>query len=161
MIVTLAPGSYTAIVSGYDNTGGVALVEVYEYDGNASLLVNISTRGVVGTGDQALIGGLIVQGSGSKRVIVRAVGPSLGASTSGALADPTLELRDAGGNVIASNDNFASSAQYSQIAATGVAPSDPRESAVVATLAPGNYTAVVRGTNNTTGVGMVEVFDLD
>lgn len=161
MIVTLAPGSYTAIVSGYNNSGGVALVEVYEYDGNSSRLVNISTRGVVGTGDQALIGGLIVQGSASKNVIVRAVGPSLASSTSGTLADPTLELRDGSGNLMAANDNFTNSGQYAQIVATGVAPSDPRESAIVATLAPGNYTAIVRGTNNTTGIGMVEVFDLD
>lgn len=161
MIVTLQPGSYTAIVSGYNNSGGLALVEVYEYDHNTSRLVNISTRGVVGAGNEALIGGLIVQGSGSKNVIVRAVGPSLAGITSGVLADPTLELRDGSGNLMASNDNFTTSAQYSQIVTSGVAPSDPRESAIVASLAPGNYTAVVRGANNTTGVGMVEVFDLD
>lgn len=161
MIVTLAPGSYTAIVSGYDTTGGVALVEVYEYDGNSSRLVNISTRGVVGIGDQALIGGLIVEGTASKNVIVRAVGPSLSATTSGALADPTLELRDGSGTLIAANDNFGTSAQYSKIVASGVAPADPREAAVVASLAPGNYTAIVRGVNNSTGIGMVEVFDLD
>ena len=160
MIVTLKPGSYTAIVSGYGNAGGVALVEVYEYDNNASRLVNISTRGVIGTGDQALIGGLIVQG-GSKNVILRAVGPSLAATTSGALADPTLELRDGAGNLISANDNYTQSAQYSQILASGVAPSDARESGIRATLAPGNYTAVVRGANKTTGVGMVEVYDLD
>lgn len=161
MIVTLAPGNYTAIVSGYDAAGGLALVEVYEYDANASRLVNISTRGVVGAGDQALIGGLIVQGNASKNVIVRAIGPSLAATTSGALADPALELRDSAGTLISANDNFTASAQYSKILASGVAPSDGRESAIVATLAPGNYTAVVRGTNNTTGIGMVEVFDLD
>jgi hypothetical protein len=161
MIVTLNPGSYTAIVSGYDNVGGVALVEVYEYDSNASRLVNISTRGAVATGDEALIGGFIVQGGASKNVIVRAVGPSLASSTTGALTDPTLELRDGAGNLISANDNFTQSAQYSQIVATGVAPTDARESAIRATLAPGNYTAVVRGSNDTAGIGMVEVFDLD
>jgi hypothetical protein len=161
MIVTLAPGSYTAIVSGYNNGGGVALVEVYEFDHNASRLVNISTRGKVGTGEQALIGGLIVQGSTTKNVIVRALGPSLASSAAGALADPTLEVHDNSGNLLAANDNFTSSSQYSPIVATGVPPNDARESAVILKLAPGNYTAVVRGANNGTGVGMVEVFDLD
>jgi hypothetical protein len=161
MIVTLAPGSYTAIVTGYNNGGGVALVEVYEFDQNASRLVNISTRGKVGAGEQALIGGLIVQGSTTKNVIVRALGPSLATSTAGALADPTLEVHDSSGNLLATNDNFTSSAQFSQIVATGVPPTDARESAVMLKLTPGNYTAVVRGVNKSTGVGMVEVFDLD
>jgi hypothetical protein len=161
MIVTLAPGSYTAIVSGYNNGGGVALVEVYEFDNTATRLVNISTRGKIGAGERALIGGLIVQGNTTKNVIVRALGPSLASSTAGALADPTLEVHDSSGNLLAANDNFTSSSQYSQIVATGVPPSDARESAVMLKLAPGNYTAVVRGVNNGTGVGMVEVFDLD
>jgi hypothetical protein len=161
MIVTLSPGSYTAIVSGYDTSGGVALVEVYEYDTNSARLVNISTRGIVGTADQALIGGLIVRGTTAKKVVVRALGPSMAATTAGVLTDPMLELRDGSGNLLSANDNFTTSPQYSQIVATGVAPSDAREAAVMTTLAPGNYTAVVRGVNGTTGVGMVEVFDLD
>ena len=108
-----------------------------------------------------MIGGLIVQGGASKTVIIRAVGPSLASSAAGVLADPTLELRDASGALIAANDNFTSSSQYAQIVATGVAPGDPRESAVLATLAPGSYTAIVRGVNDSSGVGLVEVFDLD
>lgn len=161
MIVTLNPGSYTAIVDdAYKLSSGVALIEVYEYDTNNSRLANISTRGRVGTDDQALIGGFIVQGSAAKTVIVRALGASLAATVSGALADPTLELRDGNGNVIRSNNNWQDT-QASAIQASGVAPSNPLESAIVAAVNPGNYTAVVRGANNTVGVGMVEVFDLD
>lgn len=161
IIVTLNPGSYTAIVSGYGDKGGVAMVEVYEYDSNDSRLANISTRGLVGVDDEALIGGLIVDGGSAKNVVVRALGPSLASTTAGVLADPILELHDSSGNVVAANDNFTSSAQYSQIVASGVPPSDGREAAVVASLPPGNYTAIVRGANDTTGVGQVEVYDLD
>jgi hypothetical protein len=164
IIATLAPGSYTAVVSGYGGGQGVALVEVYELDGNATRLVNISTRGRVGVGDEAMIGGLIVQGSAAKKVIVRALGPSLGGGPSpiaGVLADPVLELHDGSGTLIAGNDDWANSPQASEIIQSTVPPTNNLESAVVATLGPGNYTAVVRGVNNTTGVGLVEVYDLD
>ena len=128
--------------------------------GSASLLQNISTRLSVLTGDNVLIGGFIVTGNGSKRVIVRGIGPSLGsAGVVGALANPTLELQGASGLIMA-NDNWAST-QASEIQATGVAPTNNLESAIVATLAPGNYTAVLRGVNNGTGIGLVEVYDLD
>jgi hypothetical protein len=124
--------------------------------------VNISTRGRIGTGDQAMIGGLIVQGTTPKKVIVRALGPSLAANgISGALANPTLEIRDGAGNILIANDNWSSGTQAADIAATGVPPPNALESAAIANLAPGNYTAVVRGANNGTGVGLVEVFDLD
>ncbi len=161
LMVTLSPGSYTAVVTGYQGGEGVAVVEAYEYDTNSTRLMNISTRGRVGVGDQALIAGMIVQGGTNKNVVIRSLGPSLAAYLSGALADPVLELRDGSGNLVAANDNFASSSQYAQIVATGVAPSDPREAAIVASLAPGSYTAVVRGVNDGTGVALVEVFDLD
>lgn len=159
VVVTLEPGSYTAVVRGWEQTEGVGLVEAYVLDSGASQLVNLSTRGRIGVGEEALIGGLIVTGDAGKRVIIRAIGPSLG-SVGGTLADPMLEIRDGAGNLVGENDDWSNSAQHEEIVATGVAPSSPRESAVVATLAPGNYTAVVRGVNDGTGVGLVEVFDI-
>jgi hypothetical protein len=160
MIVTLLPGNYTAVVSGYNGGQGIGLVEAYEFDGNATRLVNISTRGRVGTGDEPMIGGLIVQG-GAKRVIVRALGPSLAGMIGGVLADPTLELRDGNGNLLAQNDDWNTGGQAGEIIATMVAPTNNQESAIVATLGPGSSTAIVRGVNNTIGVALVEVYDLD
>ena len=164
LIVTLSPGTYTAIVSGYNGAQGVGLVEAYEYDANTTRMVNISTRGRVGTGDEATIGGLIVQGSAGKRVIIRAIGPSLGTGPNplaGVLADPTLELWNGNGSLLASNDDWNNSSQVGEIIATAVAPTNNRESAIVATLGAGNYTAIVRGVNQTSGVGLVEAYDLD
>lgn len=160
MIVTLLPGNYTAVVSGYNGGQGIGLVEAYEFDGNATRLVNISTRGRVGTGDEPMIGGLIVQG-GAKRVIVRALGPSMAGEIGGVLADPTLELRDGNGNLLAQNDDWNNGGQAGEIIATTVAPTNNSESAIVAILPPGSSTAIVRGVNNTTGVALVEVYDLD
>jgi Matrixin len=164
IVVTLSPGNYTAVVSGYQGGQGVGLVEAYELDANETRMVNLSTRGRVGVSDDAMIGGLIVQGSAPKRVIVRALGPSLATGPSpiaGALVDPVLELRDGSGALMASNDNWNNSPQHDEIVATGVPPSDTRESAIIATFGPGNYTAIVRGVNNTTGVALVEAYDLD
>jgi hypothetical protein len=164
LIATLAPGSYTAVVRGVNNGQGVGLVEAYELDNNATRLVNISTRGRVETGDEAMIGGLMVEGGAGKKVIIRALGPSLAVGPNpiaGFLADPVLELHDRQGALIALNDNWAQSAQVADIVATTIPPPNPLESAIVALLAPGSYTAVVRGANNTSGVGLVEVFDLD
>lgn len=127
----------------------------------AAKVLNVSTRLQVGSGDQALICGFIVTGPFPKRVIVRAVGPSLTqAGVTGALQDPTLELHDASGAIIAANDNWKDS-QQTEIAATGVAPKNDGESAIVRILAPGNYTAVVAGKNGGTGVGVVEAYDLN
>lgn len=159
IVVTLPPGSYTAAVRGWDRTQGVGLVEAYVLGSGSSRLVNISTRGRIGVGEEALIGGIIVTGESGRRVIIRALGPSM-AGVAGTLADPTLEVRDGAGNVVGENNNWQSSSQTNEIAQTGVPPSHGLESAVVATLAPGNYTAVVRGFNDGTGVGLVEVFDL-
>jgi hypothetical protein len=164
IIATLAPGNYTAVVSGSGGGQGVALVEAYELDGNATRLVNISTRGRVEVGDEAMIGGLIIQGSGAKNVIIRALGPSLSVGPNpiaGVLTDPVLELHDGSGNLIGANDDWRNSSQVSEIIQTGVPPTNNSESAIVATLGPGNYTAVIRGANNGTGVGLVEVYDLD
>jgi uncharacterized protein (DUF1800 family) len=123
-----------------------------------SSAVNISTRMVVETGDNVLIGGFIVYGTGQKTVAVRAIGPSL--PVPGALSDPVLELYDATGTLIATNDNWRTS-QEAAIIAAGLAPGDDRDSALITTLGVGNYTAVVRGANNATGVAIVEVYDLD
>ncbi len=172
IIADLAAGNYTAIVRGVNNTTGVALVEVYDLSPDtASILGNISTRSFVQTGDNVMIGGFIVQGTQSKRVIVRAIGPELSASPfniPNALANPTLELHDGTGALIASNDNWLmtiiggiiTTNQIRDILNSGYAPADGRESAIIADLPPGNYTAIVRGVNNTTGVALVEVYDL-
>jgi hypothetical protein len=161
---TLSPAGYTAIVRGINNTTGVALFEVYDIDSKPppSQLINISTRGLVQTGDDVLIGGFIVNGSTPTNVLVRAIGPSLTAfGISNALADPLIELHDSQGNLITSNDNWQQdSLQATQIQATGLAPSSALESALVATLNAGSYTAIVRGANATTGVGLVEVYNL-
>ena len=159
---TLNPGAYTAIVSGKNNTSGVGLVEVYDFSQSAtSKLANISTRGFVDTGDNVMIGGFIVgggSGGGTARVIVRALGPSV--PVAGALGNPTLELRDGNGALIDSNDNWRSDHE-AEIIATGIPPSNDLESAIVRDLTPGNYTAIVRGVSNTTGVALVEAYGLN
>jgi hypothetical protein len=154
--------AYTAIVRGVNNTTGVGLVEVYDLDTSVdSKLANISTRGLVQTGDNVMIGGFIIVGQSNQKVIVRAIGPSLAnAGISNPLQDPTLELHNGNGDVIASDDNWKDS-QQADIEATGIPPTNDLESAIVATLAPGNYTAIVRGKSNTTGVALVEVYALN
>jgi hypothetical protein len=159
IVATLAPGNYTVILSGVNATTGIGLVEGYTLDSNATRAANISTRGRVGVGDEALIGGFIVSGESSKNVIIRGLGPSLG--TTGVLANPLVELRDGAGNQIALNDDWSSGPQQGDIIATGVPPADPLESALIATLAPGNYTAIVRGADGGAGLGLVEIYDLD
>ncbi|MEY2529858.1 MAG: hypothetical protein QOJ05_1948 [Verrucomicrobiota bacterium] len=157
IVATLAPGAYTAIVSGINGTTGIAVVEVYDLNTTAnSKLANISTRAPVQTGNNILIGGFIVLGQQSQNVIVRALGPSL--PLAGTLSDPTLELHDGNGTMFASNDNWRTH-QEAAISAT-IPPSNDAESAIVATLQPGNYTAVVSGVNGTVGVGLVEVYHL-
>lgn len=161
LVATLQAGSYTAVVRGANNTQGIALVEAYELDSNSTRLVNISTRGRIGLGDEVLIGGLIVRGSATKKMVVRALGPSLAGSVAGALSNPKLEMYDSSGNQISSNDDWGNSGQLNEIIASGLAPSSPLESALVTTLAPGSYTAIVRGVNNATGIGLVEVYDVE
>jgi hypothetical protein len=169
LVQTLAPGNYTAIVRGKNGGTGIGVVEAYDLDQapSSSRLANISTRGFVDTGDNVMIGGLILSpnGTGAAKVIVRAIGPSLTAvGVQGALADPTLELHDGSGTTIASNDNWKlrpdGSSQQAEIEATTIPPANDLESAIVSALPPGNYTAVVRGKNNSTGVGLVEVYNL-
>jgi hypothetical protein len=160
------PGAYTVILSSKNGGTGVGLVEVYDLDRTVdSELANISTRGFVDTDDNVMIGGLIVGGGsplGNARVIVRALGPSI--PVAGALGDPTLELHDGSGTLIASNDNWKTrpdgSSQQAEIEASTIPPTNDLESALVRTLQPGNYTIVVRGKNNTTGIGLVEAYHL-
>ena len=161
IVATLPANSagYTAIVRGVNNTTGIALVEVYDLDQTVdSRLANVSTRGLVQTLDNVMIGGFIVLASDPQKVIVRAIGPSLPVTVK--LEDPTLELHDKDGVTIASNDNWRSD-QEAEIIATTLPPTDDAESAVVATLGPDAYTAIVRGQNNTTGVALVEVYRLE
>jgi hypothetical protein len=164
-IVLPLPGeSYTVQVSGVNGATGIAAVEVYALgsgSGDVKEFRNISTRGNVGTGDNVLIGGTIVQGSAWQRVIVRAIGPDLaGAGVPGSLQDPTLELHDAEGTLVASNDNWRSD-QEQEILASGLAPQDDRDSAILTTLLPTRYTAIVRGKSGATGIGLVEIYKLD
>jgi pimeloyl-ACP methyl ester carboxylesterase len=155
------PGAYTVVVRGKNNGTGNGLFDVYDLDQTAdSKLANISTRGFVNTGDNVMIGGTIITGSALTNVIVRAIGPSLANfGVPNPLQDPTLELRDSNGSLLESNDNWRS-AHQAEIVAAGLAPTDDRESAIFRTLAPGAYTAIVRGSNNSTGVAVVEAYQL-
>jgi hypothetical protein len=150
---------YTAIVRGKDNGTGIGVVEAYDLDGSAdSELANIATRGLVQSGDDILIAGTIVLGDTTRKVIVRAIGPSL--SIAGKLENPLLELRDSNGALLEANDNWLDSPNKQAILASTIPPSSDLESAIVRTLAPGNYTAIVRGVNDTTGLALVEVYAL-
>jgi hypothetical protein len=160
LYITLNPGLYTAIVSGVGGNTGVGLVEVYEIDHPDVNLINISTRGKVLTGSDVMIGGFVVTGNGPQQVLIRAIGPSLTQfGVAGALPDPTIQLvRISDNAVIASNDNWQAGGNAAAITASGHAPSDPLEAAILITLQPGAYTAVVSGVNNSTGVGLIEVY---
>ncbi|HEV2095655.1 MAG TPA: hypothetical protein VGQ82_04060, partial [Chthoniobacterales bacterium] len=167
IVVTLAPGGYTAVLAGKNASIGLGLVEVFDLDPavNAAL-ANISTRGFVQTGQNVMIGGFILNGgNGTGHVIVRAIGPSLPNTIASRLADPTLELHDGNGALVASNDNWKINdqtglSQQAEVEATTIPPSNNLESAIVATLPGGGYTAIVAGKNGGTGVALVEVFNL-
>lgn len=161
MIATLAPGPYTAIVEGVSAGTGVGVVDVFDFNlTGGSILANISTRGFVQTGDNIMIGGFIVV-TAPTRVIIRAIGPSLTQfGVPDALANPTLELRDANGALLFSNNDWEDNpAQAAELIAAGLAPTNALESGIAATLPPGQYTALLAGLNNGTGVGLVEVYD--
>lgn len=158
ILMTLQPGAYTAIVSGVNGATGVALVEVFEVDHPEAPLVNIATRGQVLTGGDVMIGGFVVQGNSPQTVVIRARGPSLAAFGIGnPLANPILQLF-AGQTQVANNDNWQTAANASQVLASGFAPPSPFESAIMVTLDPGAYTAIVTGAAGGTGIGIVEVF---
>jgi hypothetical protein len=163
---TLVPGAYTAIVRGKGNTSGVALVEVYDMDQSAlAKLANMSTRAMVGTGDDIVIAGFILGGgppqAGDGRIVVRGIGPSLAAlGVANALADPKLELRDSDGALLASNNDWQDdSGHAAELTAANLSPAHNLESGLAVTLPPGLYTALLSGVNNSAGIGLVEVYD--
>jgi hypothetical protein len=162
IIATLPAGNagYTAVLRGFNSGTGMGVAEVYDLDNSVdSKMVNISTRGLVQTGNNVLIAGTILLGDLPQKIIIRAIGPSL--SVPGKLADPVLELRDENGNLVRSNDNWRSD-QEAQIMATNVPPTNDLESAIVETLAANGkaYTAIVRGNGAFAGIGVVEIYAL-
>jgi hypothetical protein len=160
---TLNPGAYTAVVRSTNNNSGVGLVEIYDLNqGVAAKLGNISTRALVGTGGEVVIAGFILGSHGdADRIVVRGLGPSLtGAGVPNALPDPTLELRDGNGALLASNNNWQENPTYAaELTAAGLAPTNNLESGIATTLPAGTYTALLSGVNSGTGVGLVEVYD--
>jgi hypothetical protein len=160
--LTLNPGAYSAILRGKDNKVGIAVVEVYDRtSGGTTRLANISSRGLCETGDNVLIGGFIVGAqTGDTRVLVRAIGPSLKPGIANALSDPTIALHNENGDILKSNDDWKQSADRTEIEDTGIAPKADAESAVIATIPPGHYTAIVEGKNNSSGVALVEVYNV-
>ena len=160
LIAVLPPGSYTAIVEGVNATTGVALVELYDLQPGSSGVANISTRGDIASATDVIIGGFIVGGTDPTQVIVRALGPSLAAfGISNPLSNPVLELYDSNGALVSANDNWRST-QVQEIQAT-IPPTNDLESAIVATLPPGDYTALVHDATSSTGIGLIEVYNLE
>jgi hypothetical protein len=164
LVVTLDPGAYTVVMRGKNNTSGIGVVDMFDIGLAANArLANVSSRGFIGTGDNILIGGFFAgpQTAAVTGVVFRAIGPSL--SNFGVpqpMQDPTIEIHNRDGDIIASNDDWQTD-QKTAIEATGLAPSDSRESAILLrNFDPGPYTAIVRGKNNTTGVGLVEIYDV-
>jgi hypothetical protein len=165
IVKRLAPGNYTAIIRGADGSSGIGLVELYDLSStDPAELGNLSVRAGVETDDNVLFDGLILQGGTPKRVVFRALGPSLkvnGAPVPGSLQDPTLEVHDGNGALLRSNDNWKDAPNMTEIQQSGLAPTDDRESAVLLTLPAGNYTSIVRGVNRTTGIGLAEAYKLN
>ena len=163
LLVTLDPGAYTAIVSGAAGSVGAALVEVFELDHPEAPLLGISTRGQVLTGNEVMIAGLIIVGDSPQSVVVRARGPSLtAAGITNALDNPTLTLiRTSDARVMATNDNWQTAQNAGDLVTSGFAPTDAKEAAVLVTLQPGPYTAIVEGAGNSTGVAIVEAWAHD
>lgn len=162
LLQVLNEGAYTVVLSGASGSTGTGLVEIYDTDvGNGGRLANLSTRGFVGTGDNILIGGVIVSGSANQRVVIRALGPDLGAfGVPNPLQDPNVDLRDANGMSLGTNDNFGTGGQTAELAQNSLTPGDPNDSALITNLPPGNYTALVNGVNSTTGTALVEFYNL-
>ena len=160
ILTALPPGPYTATVSGVNGTTGVAIVEVYELDRPDVPLINISTRGQVQAGNDVMIGGFVVNGTTPQTVVVTGKGPSLAAfGVAGTLANPQLSLvRQSDQAVLASNDDWGTAPNVAELQASGFAPGHSLEAAILINLAPGAYTVILSGTNNATGVGIVEVY---
>lgn len=162
IIAPLPAGNYTAQIAGNANASGIGLIEIYDLEsGSPGELGNLAVRGNVQTGDNILISGLILRGGNPKRVLFRAIGPSLQDQLSGVLQDPFLELHDANGTTLLTNDNWHDASNADEIQATGLAPKDNRESAILMTLPPANYTSIVRGVSQTTGIAVAEAYKLN
>ncbi len=165
LVATLAPGAYTVPVTASGTTAGVTLLEVYDASTvTTSSVVNASTRAFVGTGDAVLIPGFVISGTGTLRLLIRAVGPTLSTfGLTGLLADPTLTLYR-GNTVLATNDNWSSGVNAAEISAAATAvgafalPAGSKDAALVASLPAGSYTAVVSGVGDTTGTALVELY---
>jgi PKD repeat protein len=164
IIKRLNPGNYTAIIRGADGSPGIGVVELYDLSSSdPAELGNLSVRADVGTGDNVLFNGIIMQGGTPKRIVFRALGPSIkvnGNPLAGTLQDPTLEIHDGNGALIGSNDNWKDDPDQTELEATGLAPTDDRESALIMLLPSANYTTVVRGKNGTTGIALAETYKL-
>ena len=157
----LPPGGYTAVLSGAAGSSGIGLVELYDVDPMSSFLANISTRAIAEQGDMQMIGGFIVGGTDPAKVIVRALGPSLAAAgITSPLPDPVMEVHDGNGNLLFKNDNWRSN-QEQEIINTTIPPTNDLEAAIVATLQPGNYTAIVYDSGGRSGIGLVEAYNLE
>jgi hypothetical protein len=163
ILTTLRQGAYTTVIRGANGTTGVGLIEIYDLQSvNASELGNLSVRASVGTDDNVIIDGMIIRGGTPKRVLFRAIGPSLhSGGVTGELQDPVLELHDGNGAAMSTNNDWKQASNASDIQATGLAPTDDRESAILVTLPSGNYTTVLRGANNTTGIAISEAYKLN
>ncbi len=163
ILAALSPGSYTAVVSGKDGGVGVGLFEAYDLDAAAgSKLANISTRGRIDTGDNVLIGGVISNDTFVTYIVIRAIGPSLVAGgVANPLMNPVLELYTANGTLMASNDDWKESTEADEIMSFGLAPTDDHESAIFSSVYDEPVTAIVRGKDGTTGVGLVEVYNVE
>jgi hypothetical protein len=148
------------VLQGVNSGTGNALFELYDVEPSSATVANLSTRGNIAGAADLLIGGIIIGEPDPTQEIVRAIGPSLAAfGVSNPLPDPVVELYDGNGNLLSVNDNWRSS-QEQQIIATGLAPTNNLESAIIATLQPGNYTAIVHDSQNRTGVALVEAYNL-
>ena len=162
IVATLEPGSYTAILRGSGDTQGIGVVEIYDLQKSADAkLSNLASRAFVSTGDNILIGGLIIQGGPPQNVLVRAIGTSLAGVVPNELRDPTIELVDAQGVKVGENDDWRQASNAAAIEGSGGAPSSDKEAAILAPLMAGPYTATMRGAGGATGNGVVEIYRLD
>jgi hypothetical protein len=157
---TLVPGVYTGLLAGKNNTTGIAVIEIYDLDANKSILANISSRGLVDTGDNVMIGGFIAGNqNGNTRVLIRGLGPSLQGKVPNPLADPILELHDSNGNTLETNDDWKDSPERAEIEASGIPPSADQESAILRSVSAAGYTAILRGKTGN-GIAVVEIYNL-
>jgi hypothetical protein len=161
-MLTLQPGAYTAILEDADGATGEGLVGVFEVDHPEVPLIDIATRGNVLGGDDVLIGGFVIGGDAPRTVVITATGPSLfAAGITHPLENPALTLvRSSDRSIVAANVGWQNAANAAEIEQAGFAPADLRESAIMATLAPGAYTAIVSGVSGATGVAVVAVYEV-